>query len=140
MNMTPGSKRASHGTRARSARVTLTPDDATILRATLGPALSRDDAASICGVTRRTVDRWRKRGAITVQPRATTSVADLFRGTVVLNTDSVLAMITRKAICAGCCSSCDGRGMGGPASGPETNGRCADCYGKGHDGPCGAAS
>jgi hypothetical protein len=38
----------------------------------------------------------------------------------------------------GCCTSCDGLGVGGPASGPETNGRCADCRGLGccHDGPC----
>lgn len=42
--------------------------------------------------------------------------------------------------CDGCCSSCGGVGVGGPASGPETNGRCADCYGDGHDGPCEATS
>lgn len=39
---------------------------------------------------------------------------------------------------AGCCFSCKGLGAGGPASGPETNGRCADCRGEGcsHDGQC----
>jgi hypothetical protein len=39
----------------------------------------------------------------------------------------------------GCCFSCKGLGVGGPASGPETNGRCADCRGEGcaHEGPCG---
>lgn len=38
----------------------------------------------------------------------------------------------------GCCSACEGLGVGGPASGPETNGRCADCYATGcaHPGPC----
>lgn len=38
----------------------------------------------------------------------------------------------------GCCFSCKGLGWGGPASGPETNGRCADCLGQGcaHEGPC----
>lgn len=29
------------------------------------------------------------------------------------------------------CETCDGRGTGGAASGPETNGRCADCRGGG---------
>jgi hypothetical protein len=38
--------------------------------------------------------------------------------------------------CAGRCSSCEGRGSGGPASGAETNGRCADCRATGHGGPC----
>lgn len=29
------------------------------------------------------------------------------------------------------CGSCNGIGVGGPASGPETNGRCSDCQGSG---------
>lgn len=99
MDMTPGSKRASHRTRVRSARVTLTPDDAAILRATLGPTLSRDDAASIAGVTRRTVDRWRKQGAIVAlaSGQVGTWMSPRVREFVVLDTDSVLAMITREA-------------------------------------------
>lgn len=31
----------------------------------------------------------------------------------------------------GPCGTCEGRGTGGDASFPETNGRCADCYGGG---------
>lgn len=96
MNMTPDSRRVSHRTRVRSARVTLTPDDAAILRATLGPTLSRDDAANICGVTRRTVDRWRKQGAI-VALASGAWMSPRLREHVVLDTDSVLAMITREA-------------------------------------------
>lgn len=40
--------------------------------------------------------------------------------------------------CTGCCTSCGGTGVGGPASAPETNGRCADCHRTGHNGPCNA--
>ena len=96
MNTTPSSRRATHRTRVRSVRVTLTPDDAAILRATLGPTLSRDDAASIAGVTRRTVDRWRKQGAI-VALASGAWMNPRLREHVVLDTDSVLAMITREA-------------------------------------------
>lgn len=140
--MTPSSERATHRTRVRSVRVTLTPDDAAILRRLLGPTLSRDDAASIAGVTRRTVDRWRKQGAIVTlaSEQVGTWTPPRVREIVVLDTDSVLAMITRAATCVGCCPSCDGRGTGGPASAPETNGRCADCCGEGHDGICEATS
>lgn len=97
--MTPGSGRATHRTRVRSVRVTLTPDDAAILRATLGPTLSRDDAASIAGVTRRTVDRWRKQGLIVTlaSEQVRTWTPPRVREIVVLDTDSVLAMITREA-------------------------------------------
>ena len=37
-------------------------------------------------------------------------------------------------VSGGPCTSCDGTGSGGPASGPETNGRCWDCRGTG-EGP-----
>ena len=96
VNMTPESKRTSHRTRVRSARVTLAPDDAAILRATLGPTLSRDDAATIAGVTRRTVDRWRKHGFIRALASGARTNPHL-RERVVLDTDSVLAMITHEA-------------------------------------------
>lgn len=39
------------------------------------------------------------------------------------------------SVCVGCCSSCDGLGVGGPASDSSTNGRCADCQATGHAGP-----
>jgi hypothetical protein len=32
----------------------------------------------------------------------------------------------------GCCPSCEGSGMGGPASDFSTMGRCSDCYATGH--------
>jgi hypothetical protein len=38
-------------------------------------------------------------------------------------------------VTTGCCTSCRGTGVGGPASDPETNGRCADCLATGHDHP-----
>lgn len=95
MDMTPDSERVSHRTRARSARVTLTPEDATILRATLGSTLTRDDAASICGVTRRTVDRWRRKGLI-VTLASGEWMSPRLREHVALDTASVLAMITRE--------------------------------------------
>ena len=41
----------------------------------------------------------------------------------------------------GCCTPCEGWGLGGPASGPDTRGRCWECRGTGHphDGPCAEA-
>lgn len=38
----------------------------------------------------------------------------------------------------GCCTPCEGWGLGGPASGPDTRGSCWECRGTGHShgGPC----
>jgi hypothetical protein len=126
-------------TRVRAVRHVITPDEASDLLASLGPTLTRDEAARIAGVSRRTVDRWRRRGLVSSLASGA-YMSPLLREHVVLDTASVLAMITREAACTGCCGACGGRGTGGPASGPETNGRCADCYGGGHDGPCEATS
>jgi hypothetical protein len=127
-------------TRVRAVRHVITPDEASDLLVSLGPTLTRDEAARVAGVSSRTIDRWRRKGLI-VALASGAYMSPLLREHVVLGTASVLAMITREvAPCAGCCTSCGGRGVGGPASGPETNGRCSDCYGSGHDGPCGATS
>ena len=52
-----------------------------------------------------------------------------------INSDVVyLPSTTQKigSMTRGCCPSCEGLGVGGPASDMSTNGKCSDCYGTGH--------
>jgi hypothetical protein len=83
-------------TRVRAVRHVITSDEASDLLASLGPTLTRDEAARIAGVSRRTVDRWRRRGLV-VALASGAYMSPLLREHVVLDTASVLAMITREA-------------------------------------------
>lgn len=80
----------------RPRRVTLTPERARDLRAGLGATLTREEAARVAGVTTRTVDRWRRDGRIKALVRMHVDIEELavIREYVVLDTDSVLAMVT----------------------------------------------
>lgn len=84
-------------TRVRAVRHVITPDEASNLLASLGPTLTRDEAARVAGVSSRTIDRWRKRRLVSSLALKGASLVDGSpREHVVLDTASVLAMITRE--------------------------------------------
>jgi len=120
-------------TRVRAVRHVITPDEASDLLASLGPTLTRDEAARVAGVSSRTIDRWRRRELI-VALASGAYMSPLLREHVVLDTASVLAMITSEvASLAECCASCEGTGE--QYAGGGSTERCVDCHGGGHDGP-----
>lgn len=93
--MTTTSARSAAAPRVRAARATLTPEQARGLRAGLGPALTRDEAARVAGVSRRTIDRWRRDGRlIEMSAWLGNYESSTLRQFVVLDTDSVLAAVT----------------------------------------------
>ena len=93
--MTTISDRSASAPRVRAARATLTPEQARALRAGLGPTLTRDEAARVAGVSRRTIDRWRRDGRLVELIRTGVDVmTSTLRQFVVLDTDSVLAIVT----------------------------------------------
>lgn len=92
--MTTTSDRSASAPRVRAARATLTPEQARGLRAGLGPTLTRDEAARVAGVSRRTIDRWRRSGRITQMSTWLAIPEAPARQFVVLDTDSVLAAVT----------------------------------------------
>jgi hypothetical protein len=86
-------------TRVRAVRHVITPSEASNLLASLGPTLTRDEAARVAGVSSRTIDRWRRRGLISAffgRSGVPVLVPNPPREFVTLDTASVLAMITRE--------------------------------------------
>jgi hypothetical protein len=128
-------------TRVRAVRHVITPDEASDLLASLGPTLTREEAARVTGVSSRTIDRWRKRRLVSSRTLVNSRPVDPMtpREFVALDTASVLAMITREvASRAERCASCEGTGEQYVGGGSTE--RCADCRGILRDGPCGATS